>query len=58
MKIPISTLMHEFQSSRNLLLVAFVGKIALPSQVAHPSHISKASNSTQKGAIAQSMVPL
>jgi hypothetical protein len=56
--ITISTLMHEFQSSRNLLFITVVGRATLPSQVAHPSHILKASNSMQKGAIAQCMVPL
>jgi len=39
--ITISTFMHEFQSSRNLLLIAFVGRATSPSQVAHPSHIWK-----------------
>jgi hypothetical protein len=40
------------------LLIAFVGKAASPSQVAHPSRILKASDSMQKGAIAQCLVPL
>jgi hypothetical protein len=40
------------------LLIAFVGKVELPFQVAHPSHILKASDSMQKGAITQCLVPL
>jgi len=55
--ITISTLLHELLS-RNLLLVAYVGRTTSPFQVAHTSHILKASKSTQKGAIVQCMVPL
>ncbi len=46
--ITISPSMHEFQSFRNLLLIAFVGRATSPSQVAHPSHILKVFNSMQR----------